>query len=205
MFLRIVAISLALFLMEAMSATAQDVSSVYTSLGSGDECEWVEAEHVGVTAFCTGYEDYPVYLIEVDLRMSAVFGELGDNIEWFNGFLTFNYVHDLVEWRIENGKAYATILRWFVTSADAEGEMFEKEILVVSSVADPDLPIAERTSCHVAYVDPSLNPNAKQLARQAAHLAARTFRCGVDIPIYIGVIGPTVVTAGEWHSILFEE
>lgn len=202
MFLRIVAISVSLLMLGAMSANAQEVVSVYTSL---DDCEWIESDGEGVSAFCTGYEDYTVYAVEVDLRMAVVFGELADYNLWLDGFLTFNYVNDILEWRIENGKAYATILRWFVTLADAEGEMFEKEILVVSSVADPDLPIAERTSCHVAYVDPSLNVNANQLARQVAHLAARTFRCGVDTPIYVGVIGPSVPSGGAWHSINFED
>ncbi len=34
--------------------------------------------------------------------------------------------------------------------------------------------------CHVAYVDVAANPNANELARQAADDLARDFKCGTD-------------------------
>lgn len=205
MFLRIPAISALLWIAGAVLANAQDVISVYTNLDLDNDCEWVSSEYDGASAACTGYADYPVHMIEGDLRMAVVFGPFDQPDMWIDGFLGFNYVNDVLEWRIEDDKAYATILRWFVSTVDADGEMFEKDILVVSSVANPDLPIADRTSCHIAYVDPSVNTNANQLARQAAHLAARTFRCGVDIPIYIGAISEQTLSTNHWHPINFED
>lgn len=184
---------------------AQDVLSVYTALDMDNDCEWAVPDQNGVTAQCVGYEDYPVHITKDDGRMAVVFGELINRNTWLDEFHGINQVNNVLEWRIENDKAYATILRWFVSTTDADGKMLEREILVVSSVADPNIPIADRTSCHVAYVDPAANPNANQLARQIAHLAARTFRCARDIPIYIGVRGAQAVSADQTHSINFEE
>ncbi len=205
MFLRIATLLLSFPILWPISVSAQDVISVYTTLNMDDDCDWDDTDSDGFGAFCTGYEDYPVFVAEGDLRMFVTFGELPEGAEWFNGFMGFNSVNDVLEWRVENGKAYATILRWFVSTIDDEGDMFEKDVLVVSSVADLDKPLGERTSCHVAYIDPTVNENANQLARQAAHLAARTFRCGIDIPIYIGALGPQIPSGGGWHSIDYEE
>lgn len=45
--------------------------------------------------------------------------------------------------------------------------------------------------CHVAYVDVAANPNANELARQAADDFARDFRCGIDQVKTIGQSGRT--------------
>ncbi len=205
MFRRITAFSLSVLISWSMSATAQDVISIYTSLDLDNDCIWSEPDRNGVTATCVGYKGYPVYIVKDDQRLAVVFGELTNRNIWLDEFSGANQLNDVLEWRIENGVAYATILRWTAASEDAEGKTQGKEVLVVSSVANPNIPIAERTSCHVAYVDPAANANANQLARQVAHLAARTFRCARDIPIYIGIRGAQAVSADQTHSINYEE
>ncbi len=184
---------------------AQEVESVYTPLDMDADCEWYDTDMMGGRALCTGYSpDYPVNLVEGDLRMGAMFGDIAE-AEWFlDGFTPFNYVNDVVEWRVEDGKPYATILRWFITYLDEDGMNVEGQTLVVSTVADPDKPEDQRVSCHVAYVDALSNPNPNQLSRQIAHLAAKTFRCGVDIPIYVGVKGELAGGQSSWHPAEFE-
>ncbi len=192
-------------LLIATPLSAQEVESVYTSLDMDADCAWDTDGHDGGWAECFGIgTDYPVFLVEGDLRMGAMFGHVED-AEWFiDGFLPFNYVGDTVEWRIEDEKPYATILRWFITYLDEDGMNIEGQTLVISTVAQPDTPADQRKSCHVAYVDALSNPNANQLARQVAHLAAKTFRCGVDIPIYVGEVGKLAGGQSQWHPAQFE-
>ncbi len=40
-------------------------------------------------------------------------------------------------------------------------------------------------SCAIAYVDALANPDANELARQAADLIAADFACDVDTPMWI--------------------
>ena len=186
------------------SLAAQEVESVYTNLDMEDDCEWTTGDYDGGSAVCAGYGGYPVYLAEGDLRMSAQFGEVAEAHMFHDGFTGFNYVNDVVEWRIEDGVPYATILRWFINYPDADGNNLEAQTLVVSTVADPAAPAAERTSCHVAYIDALANPDPNQMARQVAHLAAKTFRCGVDVPIYVGQKGEFAGGPSQWHPAEFE-
>ena len=43
--------------------------------------------------------------------------------------------------------------------------------------------------CPVAYVDAAANPNADELARQAADQVARDFKCGTDAAKVLGAPG----------------
>ena len=45
--------------------------------------------------------------------------------------------------------------------------------------------------CPVAYVDAAANPDADDLARQAADQIARDFKCGTDQPKVLGTSGRT--------------
>lgn len=188
----------------ATSLNAQEVESVYTDLDMDDDCAWEIGEHDGASAVCTGFGDDLVYIAEGDLRMSVQFGEVYEGHMFHDGFTGFNYVNDVVEWRIEDGKPYATILRWFISYPDENGDLLEGQTLVVSTIADRELPVKQRTSCHVAYIDAQANPNPNQLARQVAHLAAKTFRCGVDTPIYVGARGEFAGSPSRWHPAEFE-
>jgi len=46
--------------------------------------------------------------------------------------------------------------------------------------------------CHVAYIDAAANPNANDLAREAADELARDFKCGKDEVKVIGERGRAV-------------
>lgn len=195
MFFRIIILCLI-----AAPATAQVIESVYTNLDTETDCTWTVSEFAeeaaqGGAAVCDGLDGYPVYLGADDARMSIQFGQLSDSaIDW-DGFANFNYVNDVVEWRLHDGKPVAAIIRWFVTPWQSEGTFTppgDTQILVVMSVADPDLPEDKRSSCHVAYIDALANENANVLARQMAFLAASNFQCGVDEAIYVGKVGELV-------------
>ena len=46
--------------------------------------------------------------------------------------------------------------------------------------------------CHVAYVDVAANPNANELARQAADETARSFICSKDEVRIVGTRGRVI-------------
>lgn len=186
------------------------IESVYTTLDPQKDCEWDFSQTggeiaKGSSAVCTGFEQYPVYMTEGDARKFVAFGPVEDAMEYRGGFGNFNSVNDVLEWRLEDGKPYATILRWFVRVGDAQGNRWNREMLVVSTVADPARDPAERTSCQVAFIDAELNPNANLLARQVAHLAAKNFRCEEDVPTYVGIRGPNSGWLMEPHERLDED
>lgn len=192
------------FTLLGSSLSAQEVESVYTNLDMENDCEWEVGEYESASAVCAGLGDIPVYVAEGDLRMSVQFGEVAEAHMFHDGFMGFNYVNDVVEWRIEDGKPYATILRWFINFPNDDGDDMEVQTLVVSTIANPLLPADQQTSCHVAYIDALANANPNQLARQVAHLAAKTFRCGVDVPIYVGERGAFSGGPSRWHPAEFE-
>ena len=78
-----------------------------------------------------------------------------------------------IEWRHPKGGApFAIIQRWHLADNDDTGpdnRPRTKQMLVVTRL--PPGPV-----CHVAYVDVKANPNANELARQAAD-KARDFKC----------------------------
>jgi hypothetical protein len=80
----------------------------------------------------------------------------------------FNTISDTLEWRLSNGKPFATILRFHWDSDNGQGST-----LVVTKLDKTD-------ACHVAYVTATENPNANVLARKLADTLARGFDCAND-------------------------
>ncbi len=177
-------------------AAAQDVQSVYTKIDFDKTCVWTanggdEDVATGGWAKCEGLPGYPVYLAESDLRQFVSFGPVADPEAFSDGFGEFNHINHVVEWRLKDGKPYATILRWFVDTYDeAQDKEVEGQVLVISTVAQPDAPEAGRISCHVGYVDALANKNANALAREVADTMAEGFVCGDQRPEYFGKQGP---------------
>jgi hypothetical protein len=103
-----------------------------------------------------------------------------------------NVYSGTVEWRGEARpggkiKPFATILRWNrMTERDQEtarGPVVSTgRTLVVTRLGPGGV-------CHVGYVDARANANANELARKIADESARDFRCGVDQPRILGVVG----------------
>jgi hypothetical protein len=91
-------------------------------------------------------------------------------------FAPFNKALPSIEWRLTGNIPFAIIQRWRNPDSDA------KPLLVVSRLPPGAV-------CPVAYVDAAANPNADELARQAADELARDFKCGTDQVKVIGARG----------------
>jgi hypothetical protein len=87
-----------------------------------------------------------------------------------------------IEWRTAGNNPFAIIQRWRAAGGDA------KPMLVVTKLPPGAV-------CPVAYVDAAANPNADELARQAADQIARDFKCGTDQPKVLGASGRTAELA----------
>lgn len=169
---------LACLLSAALSTTAFAAESAYTKTEFEKHCKVIEeTETGGVMAVCPGYIGYQIHFAEGDLRQSAFYGYVG---QWhaagaFESFGSFNHAAPTVEWRIENGRPFATIRRWFVAMGeDAKGKPLpDIQVLVVSRVAQKD----DGEGCVVGYVEATANPNANELARKVADDEARDFAC----------------------------
>lgn len=152
-------------------------------------------EGPSVSMKCAGHGDLPVYFKEGDLRQSQAYGPISKAWleEAFETFGPFNHSNATIEWRLDaGGRPFATIVRWFVSDpeADGEGETRYGQILVVSTVATADNP----TSCVAGYVDALANKDANLLARNVADEEAHDFACGVGEPRWHGERG---ALAGE--------
>ena len=178
-------------------ARSGEVDISYTLLDPEGGCQWDSLDHLseeeqeqmmGNSAVCDGLAGYPVHFSEYDLRQFVAFGPVGPDDRTPGGFAQFNRTGERVEWRLRNGRPYATILRWFIENMNDDGLPDAKslgQVLVVSTVAQPGSP----RSCPVGYVDARANSDANEIARRVADGIAPGFRCGVDQPVYHGNVG----------------
>lgn len=108
---------------------------------------------------CRGHAGVQVIVAEGDLRTFVSYGwnARGEQAA-SQTFPNFNSVNDTIEWRLKDGKPFATILRWKIDG----GEGLPKgEALVVTQ-------LNEGNQCWVAVVSATKNEKANELARQAA-------------------------------------
>lgn len=173
-----------------MAASGQALSAqhAYTKLDLDNECVFHSEYEAGASAYCSGYKGFPVHFAEGDLRQMVRFGHVANLDGQWESFGQFNAVGDTIEWRLENGKPFATILRWFIENTDNDGNVSDQtrgQVLVISTVATHQNP----RSCVVAYVDARANSNANFLARQLADQMAPSFICGTDTPRFHGSRG----------------
>jgi len=169
------------------SAIGQETST-YTKLDLDGNCRKLEEYELGLALVCEGYKDHPVYFSEGDLRQMVRFGNIRSQLGQWESFGEFNYANDTIEWRLENGKPFATILRWFIENTDDIGNVAGErkgQVLVVSTVASQEVPV----SCVVGYIDARANNNANLLARKLADTKARNFNCSVDKAQFVGKRG----------------
>ena len=175
-------------------ASAQSFGSSYTSTAPKD-CRQIgkPSELDGsTTRVCPGKAGLIVLIAEDDLREIVSVGrnrtqaaaEPAANV-WFH---PFNSSEHTVEWRSADGKPFAIIQRWHIADGadlDAKGRPNTKAMLAVTRLPPGAV-------CHVAYVDAVANPNANELARQAADQFARGFNCGKDEVKVIGTSGRAI-------------
>jgi len=191
---RICCALLALGLLSAPAAS-QGIESAYTRFDA-KACrhqKGTDVEDYG-SWLCPGYQNLRVRLGAGDQRMYVTFGPWKkDALAMSQTFPGFNDVYQgSVEWRIgrsANGKSkpFATILRWnIVTPANREHATGPVKstgrVLVVTRLGPGGV-------CHVGYVDAKANPDANALARRIADENARTFKCGKDRRIILGIVG----------------
>jgi hypothetical protein len=175
-------------------ANAQTFSSSYTSSAPKD-CR-VSSAGNGVDdstiRICPGKARLKVLVSEDDLRetvsvgrdRSAAHQEPAAQV-WFGPFNSTSYT---VEWRALDGRPFAIIQRWHIADngdRDKDDRPIAKPMLAVTRL--PPGPV-----CHVAYIDAQANPNANELARNAADEIARDFKCGKDEVKVIGEGGRAV-------------
>jgi len=158
--------------MWSLAAAASGITSAYTDLDidkcklvnqSQGEGEWAEWQ-------CPGLKGNFVRVSEDDLRYTVSYGRDAEHqCAAQQTFGKFNYLGPRIEWRLESGRPFATILRWYQSSDEVKTNW-----LVVTKYDGIE-------ACHVAYVDPAL-PNANAVARQKADDIARAFNCSNDKP-----------------------
>jgi hypothetical protein len=181
------------------AANAQTFSSSYTSTASRD-CRVTSAGN-GVDdstiRICPGKAGLVVVISEDDLREAVSVGRNRAAAarepaaqSWFG---PFNSTTNTVEWRALDGKPFAIIQRWHIANnadEDKDGRPIAKPMLAVTRLPPGAV-------CHVAYVDVKANPNANELAREAADEAARNFKCGKDEAKVIGESGRAIELAAR--------
>lgn len=178
-----------LFLPSGMARAAE---SLFTKLDI-DSCKTLEEQDGGSVLSCQGLKSAPVTYKEGDLRASVFYGPLNEAYrnEAFETFSAFNSVNTTVEWRLEDKRPIAAILRFFIANANPEtGEPDEKrkgQVLVISKVAGPKT----GRSCVVGMVDALAEPNANEKAQAVADMVAPVFLCGINQPRYFGARGDT--------------
>jgi hypothetical protein len=178
--------------LSATAAAAGEITSVYSDLDlktckalqlyTGDEGEGGEWE-------CKGIKGYDVMFWEGDLRGNIAFGPLArSQCSSAQSFGAFNSPGAKIEWRMENGKPFATILRWFTDNGSGEANA-KQNWLVVTKLNGKD-------ACRMALIDTKY-PNANTLAQAKADGKAHTFNCEKDMP---DVISQRALAANEIMS-----
>ena len=197
-----VTLAFAIVLLAALTASwanAQTIGSQYSSTAPKD-CRMIgkPSELDGsTTRLCPGIAGLKVLIAEDDLRETVSVGKTRTQAEnepaaqvWFG---PFNSSHNTVEWRMAGSKPFAIIQRWLIADnadRDAKDRPRDKAMLAVTRLPPGAV-------CHVAYVDVAANPNANELARQAADAAARDFKCGQDKVKVLGQSGRAVELATQ--------
>jgi len=165
----------------AGSAVAADATSTYTKINL-EECSIFrqDAESASMSWFCPALPGEALYVAEGDLRFFVSHGPAAEaQVAASQTLPMFNRINDTLEWRLgPDGRAFATILRWFTEFDDGR----VGQVLVVTRIADDGV-------CHVAYVDALANPNANALARQAADTLSAGFNCETQRPVIVGTPG----------------
>jgi hypothetical protein len=168
----------ALLLLGALPASAGEITSVYSDVDL-PKCKamLIEQPEAGVDGgewLCDGVGNNKVQIWEGDLRNFVGFGEAPPaQCASMQTFFAFNTLGPKVEWRLDDGKPYATILRWMTNRGDETPDA-KQDWLVVSKVNGRD-------GCHVAYIGAEM-PDANALARKAADELAKNFDCEKDTP-----------------------
>lgn len=196
--MRLAFIGIAILLMSVNYAAAKNIDSAYTKLDFENGCVWKkpaseEEAGMGGSAICNGYiykgYSWPVYFAEGDIRQFVSFGSVSDLNGLAGGFAEWNAVNTTIEWRLDNRKPFATILRWFIDNVNPDTGNADKKyrgnVLVITTVAQKN----NMQSCVIGYVDARANKNANVIARKIADKYGDNFICGIDDARFFGKRG----------------
>jgi hypothetical protein len=157
-------------LLVSLPAGAAELVSAYTDVDV-EQCEMISSDEIGATWECEGLNGYPVVISEGDLRMTVSYGENAmDEVAMNQGFGPFNRLGAKMEWLSpadDPDNPVATILRWYLQRGEGPGE---SQILVVTQLEPGAV-------CQVAWIDATANPNANEMAREAAEELVGGFDC----------------------------
>lgn len=182
----------------AAGQTAQNISS-YTSTAEKD-CRVVRAgsaDDGGGTRVCRGPAGLVVVVSEGDLRETVTVGRTSKTADGEPAarerFGPFNSTTPTIEWRhqAKGQPPFAMIQRWHLADIEDEGKdgrPIAKQLLVITKVSPGPV-------CRIAYVDVKANANANDLAREAADMLARDFKCGADTVKVMGARGRAIELA----------
>ena len=169
------ALAIVLLAASALPLAAQP-QSAYSDLDL-ERCKTIEMfeEGGGARLKCPGYAGIDVMVTEGDLRMYVGYGRNArKQCATHQTFGPFNSLGPKLEWRMQGGRPFATILRWVLDNGDGNSQ---RSWLVVTNLDGSN-------TCHVAYVEGAM-PNANRRARDAADLYARGFNCAADTAVVI--------------------
>jgi len=173
--------------------------SIYSTIAAANcwSAEGKKNADDGESRICHGKAGLVVLVSVDDLRETVSVGRNRAEAEkepaaqtWFG---PFSSAVPTVEWRMAGSLPFAIIQRWQIadqSDEDKSGRPRDKALLIVTRLSPGGV-------CHVAYVDASANPNANELARQAADQSARNLVCGKDKPAIIGNRGRAVELATQ--------
>jgi hypothetical protein len=181
-----------------LRAQPAEIISTYTSTAKTD-CKVIPPAKgdpdPGFDHVCPGMAGLVVTNVEGDLREVVSVGRTRAAAQKEPAakafFGPFSSTTNTIEWRHPKGGApFAIIQRWHLADNDDPGpdnRPRTKQMLVVTRL--PPGPV-----CHTAFVDVKANPNANELARQAAE-KAKDFKCGKDKVRVEGASGRAVELA----------
>lgn len=175
-------------LLAGAPAFAAETSSAYTKIDVRRDCKHQSSNVVEDYGDwrCKGYAGFPMWFGAGDQRMFVSFGARAkDEPAAEQTLAPFNdFYKGTIEWRLADGKPFATIIRWNAKLAsDMENRKTRGRVLVVTRL--PPGPV-----CHGGYVDALANPDANALARDIADRLARGFTCGKDKAAFAGKLTP---------------
>ena len=153
--------------------------SVYVRVFDNCTSRAVEDEEV-VYSDCAGHGEWTVHILAGQHGIAAAYSPRGKEVQWSESpprAGVFQDFGDVMEWRLDaSGEAFATVYRSIFTGFEpGDGG----EYLTVSALRTA----GDLGACHVAYIEAAQQPDANQIARDAADYLAPDWQCGVDEPI----------------------
>jgi hypothetical protein len=179
------ALWLCFFWLVPAAAWGDGNTSAYTKFDLEKTCRQVAKpdEYVFAGTWeCPGHKGLKILVSDMDERSYVGFGARpAETCAFSRTFDRFNTALSPVEWRLRNGKPFAVIQRWRVTTDEEGGTA---TWLVVTKLTGNE-------ACPVHYVAGSY-PNANAQAREAADdlAAGGDFNCATDIATVDSTVGP---------------